>query len=572
MKRSQHQNSVLHRATPAKPSEGMKKQRPASASCIGKRTVQTDDVPKAYPLGSITQKTRPQSSHSRRRNTPMKEGPITCTAYETGSEVREEIKEKSRLNIRNQRLSSRYFLTSMQLIGKINGGADVQNKERRLALERLKLLEELHLKSVAASNDLINSKKEEKSKYSNVPSRVFQSPSKMNQVSRREEHKMQPKDSESKNLDRRTQNNHRSHLSKTSNNSAFLENQSAPTLQSNTDHQRIDNTEKIETKRRVLRGKSSTNLSSFVSAAESTSDKGQLESHPNEPNNATNTTTSQEDFKKILQYSSHIGTTRVAGKHNNQLNGPYDVKIHPTHQLIIISDSNNSRIQFFNMHSHDFQFSISTPSTPHCVAVSSFDNSIVVSCQNNFVYKYNLETKKLIWKAGGEGSGKSQFHFPLGIVVDESDSNKIYVCDSRNHRVQCLSSDGAFLNDFSLGPSFSPFSIDISQHGYLVVCDNRNSCVYVFQKDGSLVRTTDHGFKQPLCVSVDHTSGNAYICDSNNLRIVILDSECKHVIESVGSYSTYMLHPAKPLGISVHESTLVVADYENHRVLQAHLE
>ncbi|KAF0977356.1 hypothetical protein FDP41_003348 [Naegleria fowleri] len=553
-----------------------KKQRPASASCIGKRDSSNSSGLIGHSHHGATQKARPQSSHSRSRKlTPMKEGPVTCTQYETGSEVREEIKEKSRLNIRNQRLSERYFLTSMQLLGKINGGSEVHNKERRLALERLKFMEDLHLKSIE-NNDLNLCKSETtKSKYSKVPSRVFQSPSRMERNISRREQQDQPNVKDSPNeVTNEPKKNHPSTLisSKKNQMETSLENTATVSKNGTLD------SDKNESKRRVLRGKSNSRIETTVSREKENSTI--KEENPSQSNSEISDLASsvvpshspKEEFKKVIHYSSHIGTTRIEGKHNNQLNGPYDVKIHPTQNLIIISDSKNSRIQFFDLQSHDFQFCITTPATPHCVALGLFDNSVVVSCQNDCIYKYSLETRKQVWRAGGHGTAPSQFHFPLGVVVDEHDSNKVYVCDSRNHRVQCLSSNGQYLTEFSLSPTFSPFSVDISKEGHLIVMDNRNSCLYVLQKDGTLLRSIEHSFLQPLCVSVDRKSGRVFVCDSNNLRIVVLDSECIQIIETIGSYSSYMLHPAKPLGISVYGQILVVADYENHRVLQAFLE
>ena len=121
--------------------------------------------------------------------------------YETGSVIKEEIKERYKLKIRNQRLTDRYFLTSLQLLGKVNAGSKKENKERKIAMNRFKLMEDLHLRSI--ENDLNLCKKEPttRQKYPNIKSKLYDPPSRnVNQTDEKSQLKLakpQPRKSSS---------------------------------------------------------------------------------------------------------------------------------------------------------------------------------------------------------------------------------------------------------------------------------------------------------------------------------------------------------------------------------------
>ncbi|EFC41112.1 predicted protein [Naegleria gruberi] len=142
---------------------------------------------------SIARKPRPSSaSVSRGGNTTtlnnavekkpatiVKEGPVTRTSFETGSQVKEELREKAKLSIRNQRLTERYYLTSLQLLKRVNAGACKDNKERKVAMDRLKLMEDLHLQSIETTDLSLlaseeNLKKMHKNKYPNIQPKIYE--------------------------------------------------------------------------------------------------------------------------------------------------------------------------------------------------------------------------------------------------------------------------------------------------------------------------------------------------------------------------------------------------------------
>ena len=506
--------------------------RPASAGASVRKTV----------LNSSSSSTT--TNTLRRSTTPSKEGPVTRTEYETGSAVKEEIKEKSRLKIVNDRLRDRFFLTSLQLLGKINAGAKSDNKERKLAIEHFKLMEDLHMQSMELN--LCKKPKPPSQKYPNVSIRLYDPPSKSNSsISLYELDNSSDSISESNPQPPRSKSSTRARLVAakltgiTSSKNTSINKQQTRNEEPKQKIESNNNEEAVqkENPRKVLRGRNRmdpTTTTPPSTSATLTSDNLNFETGNNPsttpPSVLTNeiissspsTTqpiTPREDLKKLIQYSHHLGTTKMAGRHLNQLNSPYDVKVHPKLNFLLISDSNNSRIQFFDIFTHEFQFSVPTPSTPHCIAISIFDNSMIVSCNDNYIYKYSISSKQQVWKAGGKGQSEENLDFPLGIVVDESDGS-IFVCDTRNHRIQIYDATGEFKTSFSPSQNFSPFSIDITNDGNLIICDNRNSILHLTKKDGTLLKSIEQSFSQPLAVAVDRHSGNILVSDSNNLRIV----------------------------------------------------
>ena len=96
---------------------------------------------------------------------------------------------------------------------------------------------------------------------------------------------------------------------------------------------------------------------------------------------------------------------------------------------------------------------------PHCVKVFSKEG----------VFLYNI---------GSEGSGKGQFKFPKGLVIDAFDN--LIVCDRDNHRLQMFTLDGKFLTSF--GQEIQrPIGATVCKNGDLLVTDAAKHCFLVFR-------------------------------------------------------------------------------------------
>ena len=97
----------------------------------------------------------------------------------------------------------------------------------------------------------------------------------------------------------------------------------------------------------------------------------------------------------------------------------------------------------------------------------------------------------LLKAAGGWGKDLGQFDKPRGITLV---SNKLFVCDSDNDRVQVFDTDLNFLDSFgtrgSVEGKFSwPSDISTDRDGSLYVADTLNHRVQVFSQSGSFLRS-----------------------------------------------------------------------------------
>ena len=111
----------------------------------------------------------------------------------------------------------------------------------------------------------------------------------------------------------------------------------------------------------------------------------------------------------------------------------------------------------------------------------------------------------------------------------------VYVADADSHHIAVLSSNGRHFRRFGsegleLGQLKVPVSIAIDQHNTVYVVELDNDRVSMFTTEGRFVRCIGAAegwrkkrFNAPFGIAVD-TSGNLYVSDYLNHRIVILKS------------------------------------------------
>ena len=117
---------------------------------------------------------------------------------------------------------------------------------------------------------------------------------------------------------------------------------------------------------------------------------------------------------------------------------------------------------------------------PYGVAVCNDGEMFVTDVDSHRLFK--LSCDGTFKAAGGRGEDPGQFDHPYGITLI---SNKLFVCDRNNYRVQVYDTDLNFLDSFGTRGSgegeFSPSDISTDRDGCLYVTDYANGCVQVFQ-------------------------------------------------------------------------------------------
>jgi tripartite motif-containing protein 71 len=127
---------------------------------------------------------------------------------------------------------------------------------------------------------------------------------------------------------------------------------------------------------------------------------------------------------------------------------------------------------------------IGTVVTFALILMGSMNNNALGSTQQN----NNQYSLIAIW--GTEGTGDGEFVEPHGVAVDSSDN--VYVVDTKNFRIQKLTSDGEFVTQWGTegtgnGEFQKPHSIAVDSSNYIYITDEDNKNVQKYTSDGEFV-------------------------------------------------------------------------------------
>src|SRR4051794_4047467 len=116
---------------------------------------------------------------------------------------------------------------------------------------------------------------------------------------------------------------------------------------------------------------------------------------------------------------------------------------------------------------------------PRSIAVNSAGNILISEYTTvDRVQCFSADGKKWLFSFGRPGTGPGEFNRAEGLGLDSS--NRIYVADSCNHRIQVFSPEGKFLRSYGrpgtgLGELSYPYDIRIDAEGFQYVCEFGNS-------------------------------------------------------------------------------------------------
>ena len=208
---------------------------------------------------------------------------------------------------------------------------------------------------------------------------------------------------------------------------------------------------------------------------------------------------------------------------------------------------------------------------PLGVAISS--DNIVFIASENCVTKFTLEGQ-FIASVGSLGSGRLQFNTPCAIAYNDT-NNKVYVCDTDNHRITILNLDLTFHGSFGsegseTGKFNSPVSISVDSRGNVLVADLSNNKIQVFDASGrylsSITHTTpEQKLRGPISVSVG-PDDCVYVVEKLSDRVSIFDQTGKY-IKSFGKKGDKDGEFDDPYAIAVNDEGYVyVSDTDNDRI------
>lgn len=175
---------------------------------------------------------------------------------------------------------------------------------------------------------------------------------------------------------------------------------------------------------------------------------------------------------------------------------------------------------------------------------------------------------------GQEGREMGQFRQPGGVVVDQTD--RIYVADTYNHRVQVFAPDGRFLQAFGMegaqrGALLRPKGLAWGPNHLLYVTDTGNHRIQAFDQSGDAViilgsfGTQPGQFNAPEGITVD-AEQQLYIADTQNHRVQKLAPDGSFLLSWGGSGSGKgeFLGPSD-IALD-RDGQVLVVDTQNHRV------
>ena len=211
---------------------------------------------------------------------------------------------------------------------------------------------------------------------------------------------------------------------------------------------------------------------------------------------------------------------------------------------------------------------------PYGIAISATGDILVCDKRNNRINIFSPDGKSLQCIGTG-GNGPLQFNGPQGIAVHPH-SNKIYVTEYNNDRVQILNEDLKFYNTFGSkgsdnGQFQRPYDISFDSTGNVYVADTGNHRVQVFTANGEYVRqfgkegSGEGELNGPIGIAID-TNDIVYVSEWNNLRISIFTRE-GHFLRSFGSQGQGPGQFNNPSGITVSNNGVIyISDFSNGRV------
>ena len=167
--------------------------------------------------------------------------------------------------------------------------------------------------------------------------------------------------------------------------------------------------------------------------------------------------------------------------------------------------------------------------------------------------------------SSNHGNGPLEFNCPTGIAVHPS-TGEIFVVDYGNQRIQVFNgADLSFSHTIRHGNIKRPWDIAVDSEGYLYITDVDTHKVHKFTTTGQYIRTiATNNNSTYIWLAIHHK--HIYITDNDNHRVLIYDTNGT-LLHSFGIKESFLVD-SRPTGITVDTSgNVYVCDRDNDRVV-----
>jgi DNA-binding beta-propeller fold protein YncE len=233
-----------------------------------------------------------------------------------------------------------------------------------------------------------------------------------------------------------------------------------------------------------------------------------------------------EKFSPTGTFLSILGTK---GSGKGQLGAPNGIAVDRNGNLYI-ADAGNHRVQKLAPNG-TFIAEWNGPDTgfygPRRIAIGPDDSVYVVDQGRTRIVKFNPDGQVLAtW--GTKGNGNAQFDDPTSVAVDPT-TNKVYVADPRNKRIQIFDKNGNFLSKWPVPEwgepvGFEDLAVD-SRTGRLYASSAHLTGVFVFDLNGtrlgSLMPKPPDKLEGPSALAL--ANGKLYIANMAGNRVSVID-------------------------------------------------
>ncbi|WP_130734936.1 T9SS type A sorting domain-containing protein [Flavobacterium sp. J27] len=234
-------------------------------------------------------------------------------------------------------------------------------------------------------------------------------------------------------------------------------------------------------------------------------------------------------------------------------------------------------------------------------AIMDSQGNVFVTDQSNHIIR-KIDINSLVTTFAGSGIAgfqdgmavNAQFYYPAAMAIDANDN--LFIADYSNHRIRKitpsgmvstiagLGSAGATDGAISIAKFNGPTGLCLDVSGNVYVADYGNHKIRKIDTNGQVSTVAGSGiagaiddygtlarFNHPAVVVID-TQNNLYVTDEGNHKIrkitpsgmvsTFAGTGMEGANDAIASMATFK----NPTGIAMHNDTLIIADYGNHKI------